>query len=91
MSAPTITRVEPFVFDDGTEVQAAFALAMNKTTHPELVKAEAKARLKLAAAIRYVDANPDLGLFTQPVLDEAMNSHAQALANLVRGDDSQSS
>lgn len=81
-----------------TDRRAARALELAEKHHPELSQAERTARLKLVGAINAWDALEDLiadGTVTgrhtyqeQAAVDQAATDYAQALANLLRGDDS---
>lgn len=76
--------------DVGT-AQAVYRLAMMRMQYPELGRAEAVAKLALAAAITAWDeaeAASDPGrhtLFEQAAVESAKDAYAQALANLLRG------
>lgn len=72
---------------------ATFTLSMHRKRFPELVKAEAQSRLLLAAAIQRLDAAYDAdpddpALFEQVAVTEASQAYAQALADLLRGEQS---
>lgn len=74
------------------EVATAFTLAVMTGDHPELRRAEARARLRLAAAIKTMDAAQSVpgrhDLHEQAAVEQASRAYTQALADLVRGDDS---
>jgi len=73
------------------DAAAIFRMSMMRTSHPELGHAEAKARVRLAAAIIAMDeaeAQPERHSLTeQAEVEAAKNEYAQALANLLRGDE----
>ncbi|MFK0244526.1 hypothetical protein ACIQUM_07495 [Amycolatopsis azurea] len=74
-------------------VGACAALAFSRRTRPVLRRAEAAARVDLAAAIIAMDAADDRiaagenvhSMNEQAAVEEALRAYAQALANLVRG------
>lgn len=76
-------------------VDAVHRLGMSKIACPELVKAEAEARVRLAAAIIALDdieerislGEPMHSLYEQMLVEQAKNEYAQALANLLRRED----
>ncbi|QXV57430.1 hypothetical protein [Amycolatopsis sp. TNS106] len=77
---------------EAARVSAVAALAFARQTHPELRRAEATARIDLAAAIIAMDATDDRiaagenlhSMNEQTAVEEALRVYAQALANLVR-------
>ncbi len=89
-SVPEITRT-PI---DPDHINALFRLAMMSESHPELANRERGARLRLAAAIMAMDgAEGQPGrhnLHEQAEVNRLMQEHAQALADLVRGERSDS-
>lgn len=68
---------------------------MSRITCRELVEAEAKARVRLAAAIIALDdieerislGEPMHSLYEQMLVEQTKNEYAQALANLLRRED----
>lgn len=75
------------------KIDATQRLAMNRAVAPELAKAEAQARLSLAAAIIaldeveeriHINGEPIHSLIEQARVEQAKDEYAQALANLVR-------
>jgi len=90
--AESIEPAEPAV-DDADLAVTAYVLAVRKTQYPQLVRAEAQARLHLAAAIQAMDEVEDLAeaghkvhsLTEQAEVERAKDAYAQALADLVRG------
>lgn len=80
-----------------TNRRAARSLELAEKHHPELSQAERAARLKLVGAINAWDALEDLiadGAVTgrhtlqeQAAVNQATSDYAQALANLLRGED----
>ena len=72
---------------------------MSKIACPELVKAEAEARVRLAAAVIALDdiekrislGEPMHSLYEQMLVEQAKNEYAQALADLMRGQASDAS
>lgn len=72
------------------KIQAVSRLAFARTTFPELRKAEAEARLVLAAAIIAMDDAGGLpgrhNLYEQELVNTALAEYGQALANLIRGE-----
>lgn len=82
---------------DVARVEATFRLATTGRRHPELKRLEADARLDLAAAIMKFDdadatdearAGSRHTLHEQAAVERAVTAYRDALANLVRGDDS---
>lgn len=75
--------------EEAAAVSAAFTLSMRSMSADPavkaLVRAEALARLLLAAAIKDMDEAPAPALAEQARVETAKDAHAQALANLVRG------
>lgn len=71
-------------------VGAVSRLAFARKQHPELVKAEAQARVNLAAAIMAMDEAADQpgrhNLFEQAAVETALQEFGRALADLVRGE-----
>ena len=69
---------------------ATLRLAMNSEKSPELRKAEAQARLKLASAIILMDAKQDVigqhNLNEQHMVNDALREYGNALAGLVRNE-----
>ena len=82
----------PIHITEERKVDATHRLAMNKIACPDLVEAEAQARLTLTAAIIALDeveeqifsGEPIHSLHEQMLVEEAKNAYAQALANLLR-------
>jgi hypothetical protein len=72
------------------KVSAIARLAFAREAHPDLRKAEAEARVNLAAAIMAMDSAYDLpgqhDLNEQMLVERTKHAYAQALANLVRGE-----
>lgn len=72
------------------KVQAVSRLSFARMTFPELRKAEAKARLVLAAAIIAMDDTDGVpgrhNLYEQELVNTALTEYGQALANLIRGE-----
>lgn len=97
--ADTATTPANTATDDADLVLATYTLAVRKTQYPQLVRAEAQARLKLAAAIAAMDEVEDLieaglsphSLIEQDAVEQAKDDYAQALADLMRGQASGSS
>lgn len=79
--------------DDTAGLASIFKLMMMGQSHPELRKAEARARVQLASAIRALDAAASVPgrhtLNEQLAVNQAKDDYAQALADLLRGDDGQ--
>lgn len=79
--------------EDAELVGIAYTLTVRKTQYPQLVRAEAQARLRLAAAIAALDETEDRieagmaihSLNEQLAVERAKDDYAQALADLVRG------
>lgn len=75
---------------EAARVGATFRLAFAAKQHPELKRAEAEARLDLAAAIMAMDeADGDPmrhSLQEQAEVEAATDTYADALANLLRGE-----
>lgn len=77
------------------KVDATHRLAMNKIACPDLVEAEAEARVRLAAAIIALDdieerisfGEPMHSLYEQMLVEQAKDEYAQTLANLLRRED----
>lgn len=71
-------------------IGAVSRLAFARKQHPELVKAEAQARVNLAAAIMAMDEAADQegrhNLFEQAAVETALQEFGRALADLVRGE-----
>ena len=71
-------------------VGAVSRLAFARKQNPELVKAEAQARVNLAAAILAMDEAADQpgrhNLFEQAAVEIALQEFGRALADLVRGE-----
>lgn len=71
-------------------MSAVVRLAFARDLHPELMRAEAAARVALAAAIMRMDEAADQpgrhNLQEQVRVEECTRAYAQALANLVRGE-----
>lgn len=78
---------------EAQRVAAVHPLAISKAFHPELRRAEAQARVQLAAAVIAMDEVEDRiaagekihSLYEQAAIERAKDAYAQALANLVRG------
>ena len=98
MSTATASNPEPEL-DLGAEAQrvaAVHRLAMRRAFHPELRRAEAQARVQLAAAVMAMDEVEDRiaagekihSLYEQAAVERAKDAYAQALADLVRGESS---
>lgn len=88
--AATVIEVPEFVFDTEAEISATFALTMTGKHHPELCTRFAKARLKLATVIKRVNEHlGQLGWVADTLLQDAMREHAQAMADLLRGESSE--
>lgn len=70
------------------EVQAVSRLAFARKQYPELVRAEADARVELARSIlemdEAVEAGPAIG--EQAQVEIAIRGYAEALADLLRGE-----
>lgn len=75
---------------EAARVGATARLAFARQQHPELVRAEAQARLDLAAAIMAMDDAADLpgrhNFNEQVAVEQAKDHYAAALADLVRGE-----
>lgn len=75
----------------GNLANATLRLSMNGEKSPKLRKAEAEARLKLAAAIILMDAKQDVigqhSLYEQHAVNEALRNYGNALASLVRNEE----
>lgn len=65
---------------------ATFRLGITRKQHPELVRAEAQARLLLAGAIMRLDKAAEDGpaIEEQTAVEQAMRAYGDALADLVR-------
>ncbi|MFF1880219.1 hypothetical protein ACFVVC_01955 [Pseudarthrobacter sp. NPDC058196] len=81
---------------EAQRVAAVHRLAMSKAFHPDLRRAEAQARVQLAAAVMAMDEVEDRiaagekihSLYEQAAVERAKEAYAQALADLVRGQSS---
>lgn len=76
---------------EADRVGAVFTLSMHSERFPELNRVVTRARLELAAAIRIMDASvteqwPHGQPWAQIKVTEATDAYAQALADLLRGD-----
>lgn len=71
-------------------IDAIARLAFTRGTHPELSRAEASARVDLAAAIMAMDEAADVpgrhNMQEQAAVEVAVRAYADALAALVRGE-----
>ena len=75
-------------------LNATMVLAQRSSTHPQLRRAEAQARVELAAAILVWDAaelakSEDLSVHTlneQQAVNTALQKYGEALANYLRGE-----
>lgn len=78
---------------EGHHMSAVVRLAFARDLHPELVRAEAAARVELAAAIMLMDEAADQpgrhNLQEQARVEECTRAYAQALADLLRGETSE--
>lgn len=75
---------------DAVTTQAAvFRLSMMRKQHPNLIRAEAQARLELAAAIMALDDIPegDPTVFQEAIVLDFSRKYLDALINVVRGDE----
>lgn len=74
-------------------IDAVARLAFARGTHPELNRAEASARVDLAAAIMAMDEAADVpgrhNMQEQAEVERAIRAYADALADLVRGEASE--
>lgn len=74
-------------------IDAIARLAFARGTHPELNRAEASARVDLAAAIMAMDEAADVpgrhNMQEQAAVETAIRAYANALAALVRGEASE--
>ncbi|MFM9540007.1 hypothetical protein [Streptomyces turgidiscabies] len=76
------------------KIAAVHRLSMMSERHPELKRRVADARLELAAVILAMDAVDERtpagekihSLQEQAAVEQAKNAHAQALADLLRGE-----
>lgn len=87
MSQPTAMDNEQAT----AEVCATFTLGMHRQRFPELTRAEAQARLRLAAAIMSFDELSEAGentLFAQARIETETINYRDALADLLRGETS---
>ena len=81
---------------EAQRVAAVHRLGISKAFHPELRRAEAQARVQLAAAVMAMDEVEDRiaagekihSLYEQAAVERAKDAYAQALADLVRGESS---
>lgn len=91
-TTPPLPATEPQQPDpivEAARVSATFTLAMRGSSHPELKRALADARLDLAAAIQAMDAafeRVESGIAEQLAVNTAMVNHAAAMADLLRGE-----
>ena len=87
----TTTQQDAGIASD-EEVAIAFTLAVATGHHPELRRAEARMRLRLAASIQAMDAVRSVpgrhDLNEQAAVELASQAYVKALATLIRGDDS---
>ena len=92
----TATTSEPDLDAEAQRVAAVHRLATSKAFYPELRRAEAQARVQLAAAVIAMDEVEDRiaagekihSLYEQAAVERAKDAYAQALADLVRGESS---
>ncbi|MDO5865179.1 MULTISPECIES: hypothetical protein [Paenarthrobacter] len=92
----TAITSEPDLDAEAQRVAAVHRLATSKAFHPELRRAEAQARVQLAAAVMAMDEVEDRiaggekihSLHEQAAVERAKDAYAQALADLVRGESS---
>lgn len=81
--------------NDAELVAASYTLSMRRTQNPQLGRAEARARLRFAAAVIVMDEADrriEAGLAThslteQMAVEEAKEAYIQATVDLIRGDD----
>lgn len=75
---------------EAMRVQAVYRLATMRRARPDLGRAEASARVQLAAAILVMDEAADKpgrhNLQEQQQVNQCMEVYAQALADLLRGE-----
>lgn len=80
--------------NEAANIQAVARLAFARQQYPELIRAEARTRVMLAAAIqafdevegRIEDGEKIHSLHEQAAVEQAKDDYAHALANLLRGE-----
>ena len=89
MTCENTTPAAPLTQEEA-RVGATFRLTMMRDLVPELKKAEAAARLDLAAAIIAMDVAADIpgrhNLSEQVTVEDAREAYGHALADLLRGE-----
>lgn len=83
-------QVAEYQYEPVTEkdlVNAVYRLAVMGSTHPQLVQKQVAARVRLAACIiAHDDAPEPLKAYTGTAVANASAEYAQALADLIRGE-----
>lgn len=86
----TSTAAPDHLATDALRVQAISQLAFAREQYPDLGRAEASARLDLAAAIIAMDEAEDVpgrhNLQQQLNVNNALHAYGQAIADLIRGE-----